>query len=424
MKEHPQRVEAFRRAALRGWRYAMQNPDEIIQLIYQRYPQRHSIEHLQFEAQAMYDLMQPELIEPGYMNIGRWQTIANSYQQLGLLPQNFDVKPMLYFPDTAIDLKKLKQQLYYILGGLFVLTIILLTVFRFYRLARTNEARLNTMFDHAPLSLIVLDEKNQICHWNAQAEKTFLWRAGEMLGKNILSIVNQENHAKLKEIFLSVHKEQKILYSENTNFKKDGNAILCEWINAPFKDQHNQSSYIICMARDITEQRQLEQQLERAAHYDSLTALPNRILILNLLKQALALAARQQTKLALLFLDLNCFKAINDTLGHEAGDILLQMIAQRLPLAIRQSDYVGRLAGDEFLIILQDIDSPDHIQRTINKLNELISQPCYIKNQSLSISASIGTSFYPDDATEINQLIAKADKNMYQVKNMSHSKTA
>ena len=416
LEQHPQRVKAFREATLRGWRYAMQNPDEIVQLIYGRYSQRHSIDHLQFEAKAMHELMQPELIDPGYMNIGRWQHIAQTYHQLGLLPERFDVEPMLYFPNSAIDLKKLKIRLYYAAAGLSLLAVLSVTLFRFYRTARINEARLNTMFDYAPLSLIVLDDQNRIQSWNAQAEKTFLWRAKDILGKNASIIVPPAKRREVEEVLATVHKEHSIFHTENTNLKQDGSEILCEWLNAPFKDKHDQSSFIICMARDITEKRRLEQKLEQAAHYDNLTSLPNRALILDLLKQSLATAARQKIKLAILFLDLNGFKAINDTLGHESGDILLLTVAKRLPQAIRECDYAGRLAGDEFLVILHDIGSLENAQRVADKLQDLICQPCAVKDQVVTISASIGISLYPDDATEINTLIHQADQGMYQAK--------
>lgn len=421
LEQHPQRVKAFREATLRGWRVAMQNPEEIVQLIYQRYSQRHSVEHLQFEAKAMHDLMQPELIDPGYMNVGRWQHIAQTYRQLGLLPERFDVEAMLYFPNSAIDLKKLRIRLYYAAAGLSLLTVLSVMLFRFYRTARINEARLNTMFDHAPLSLIVLDDQNRIQSWNAEAEKTFLWNAKDILGENISTIVQPEKRREVENILADVHKEHTITHSENINIKQDGSEILCEWLNAPFKDKHDQSSFIICMARDITEKKRLEQQLEQAAHYDNLTSLPNRALILGLLKQALAVAARQENKVAILFLDLNGFKAVNDRLGHESGDILLLTVAQRLQQAIRDCDYVGRLAGDEFLVVLQDIGSFKNAQRVVDKLQDLICQPCAVKDQVVTIGASIGISLYPDDATEVNALIHRADQSMYRAKQADRS---
>lgn len=419
LEKHPQRVKAFREASLRGWHYAMQNPDEIIQIIYDRYSQRNSIGHLQFEANTMRDLMRPELIDPGYMNIGRWQHIAHTYYEIGLLPEHFNVEPMLYLSNATLDLKNLTRKLYYAAAGLLLLSLLSIILFRFYRTARISESRLNTMFAYAPLSLIVLDEQNRVQGWNTEAEKTFLWQAKDIIGENVMIIVPLAERPAVEKVLAAVHKERSIYHHQNANLKKDGSEILCEWLNAPFKSKHDTSSFIICMARDITERKHLEQQLERAAHYDNLTLLPNRTLILELLKRSLAIASRQGTKLAILFLDLNDFKVINDTLGHEAGDSLLRMVAQRLPQGIRESDYAGRLAGDEFLVILQDIGSLENAQMIANKLQNLICQPCLIKHQMINIGVSIGISLYPDNATEMNALIHEADQDMYQIKHIN-----
>ncbi|WP_304302337.1 ABC transporter substrate-binding protein [Chromatium okenii] len=417
LEQHPQRVKAFREATLHGWRYAMQNSDEIVQLIYQKYTQRHTLAHLQFEAQAMHDLMQPELIDPGYMNVGRWQHIAQTYHYLGMLPEHFDVTKLLYLSNPDLDLKQLKIKFYYTAAILLVSSLIILVLFYFYRKAKISEARLNTMFNHAPLVLIILNDKNHILKWNFEAEKTFLWKANEVLGKNVLLVVPIGEQDAVQKVFAAVHREQQVVYHENLNLKKDGQKILCEWINAPFKSQSEESNFIICMARDITEKKALEKKLEQAALYDNLTALPNRALILEKLKKALALAARNQAKLALLFCDLDGFKEVNDSLGHKAGDVLLQIVAKRLLQTIREMDDVGRLGGDEFLIILQDVGSLENAQKIVDKLCEAVAQPCQLNSEELiTIHASIGVSIYPDDAIDFDALIHQSDKKMYQTK--------
>lgn len=416
LNAHPERVKAFREATLRGWRYAMQQPEEIVQLIYQQYSQRHSIEHLRYEAAVMAELMKPELIDPGYMNKGRWQHIAQTYHQLGLLPENFNVDAMLYFPDNEADLNKLKTKLYYGMAGLLLLSLLSVILFRFYRQARINEHRLNIMLDHAPLSLIVLDEHYHVISWNSEAEKTFQWRSQDMLGKSILSIIVPNRRKDVENTLAEVIQCHEVMRSENLNLRADGSEILCEWLNAPFQDAKDRANFILCMARDITEQKRLEQQLEQAAHYDPLTSLPNRALILELIKQSLAVAVRQKSRLAILFLDLDGFKAINDSLGHEIGDRLLQAIAGRLQQIIRDCDYAGRLAGDEFLVILQDIGGRKNAQAVADKLRDAIAEPLRLKNHRVSVTASIGISLFPDDASDLNMLINQADQNMYQAK--------
>lgn len=120
------------------------------------------------------------------------------------------------------------------------------------------------MFDHAPLSLIVLDNQYRIQRWNKQAEKMFLWSEQEALGKHVDFLTPDALRSTIEAKLAKVHKEKKIIYSENWNLKKNNEEILCEWLNAPFQDQHEKSNFIICVARDITEQRCLQQQLEKS----------------------------------------------------------------------------------------------------------------------------------------------------------------
>lgn len=416
IKDHPDRVRAFREASFRGWRYAMQYPEEIIHLIFQQYTQRHSIEHLRHEAALMSELMRPELIDPGYMHLGRWQHIINTYHELGLLPEKFDVKSMLYLSNSEADLKKISDLLFQVSIVLLAISVLSMVLFNFYRTARANIHRLNMMFDHVPLSLIVLDKQFRVRRWNNTAIQTFQWRSEEMLGKSILSIIAPEDCHQVEQGLKDVLQQYKAFRSENRNIKQDGTTILCEWLNTPFQDRTDKAKFILCMARDITEQQRQQQLLEQAAHYDSLTNLPNRALTLELIKQSLALAARNSTKLGLLFLDLDGFKEINDHWGHDIGDKVLQAVAMRLSQGMRKSDYTGRLAGDEFLVILQDICTREDAQHLADKLQKLIAQPLLFNGEELSIQASIGISVYPDDARHVELLIQKADHNMYQIK--------
>lgn len=417
IESSPKQVEAFRLATLQGWKYAMQHPEEIADLIYRQYSQRHDPEHLRYEAEEMRQLMRPDLVDPGYMNVGRWRHMAETYRQLGLLSANFDVEPMLYFSRPELDLQRLESRLYYAVGGLLALSCLSLAVFRLYRRAHATARRLNTLFDHAPVSMIVLDPDDRIKGWNAQAETTFVWRAEEAIGLNVLDLLVPVAHrAKVAQLLREVRAERRICRSENPNVRRDGGEIVCEWLNAPFRGTSDESDYILCMARDITEQKRLERELIHAAHYDSLTGLPNRTLILEFLRQALAMAKRQNQKLAVLFLDLDKFKTVNDTLGHEAGDRLLVGVAQRLPLPIREGDQVGRLAGDEFLVILHNVGSLHNAQKISDKLRESISRPYTLLGHTVRVGVSVGLALYPDHGQQIDALVNAADRSMYRSK--------
>lgn len=410
----PKVVKAFRNASIEGWKYAMNNVEEMIQIIHERYSTRHSKDHLRYEARMMKELMQPELIEPGYMNAGRWAHIAETYDKLGLLPEKFDVSRMLYEDPSKDHSQRIKLLVGFGGGALALCLLILSTISYFYRQMKANSNRLRTMFEHAPFGMIVLDENYQIQGWNAQAKETFYWDSSEVIGKNLFDlIVPKFLHQKMESTFAQVLDQNKALQTENVNLRKDGEEIVCEWMNAPFKDLQNKSRYIIVMVRDITKRRRLEEELENAAHYDNLTKLPNRSLIIDSLKNVLATARRMNKKVAVLFLDLDDFKKINDTYGHAVGDKVLMMVADRLTLTVRESDYVGRLAGDEFLMVLQDVGSREDASLVANKVAGLIAEPCHIDDLLVHLDSSVGVSLYPDDAEDIDELILKSDKDMY-----------
>lgn len=155
---------------------------------------------------------------------------------------------------------------------------------------------------------------------------------------------------------------------------------------------------------------------ERLASYDLLTGLPNRMLITRLLGQAVARAQRQDQRFAVLFVDLDRFKAVNDSLGHHAGDQLLIEIAQRLRDSVRASDTVGRLAGDEFVVILENIRSPEEVLALAEKLRHTVQEPVPIEGQAAQVGASIGIALYPEHGRSVEELLRRADAAMYAVK--------
>lgn len=287
-----------------------------------------------------------------------------------------------------------------------------------YRGARARAERLRTVFDMAPLSMVVLDEDNRVQRWNRQAERTFQWRSDEMTGQGLLdTVIPEDDREQVVRVLHMVRTGRTVSYKEGYSLRKDGSAVLCEWMTAPFVDGRDRRGYLIAMARDITEQRRLEHELEQAAHYDSLTGLPNRTLILELLKQSIAIARRQRYQLAVLFLDLDEFKSVNDRFGHKAGDNLLQLVAERLQSAIRQGDHAGRLAGDEFLIILQNVADRRSAGLVVDKLRRQLEEPAVLDDgMSFTLRGSFGISMYPEDSGDLESLIHQADSAMYREK--------
>lgn len=181
------------------------------------------------------------------------------------------------------------------------------------------------------------------------------------------------------------------------------------------KDQLN-GSLLRRSIRCAIERNHARQREYSLAYFDALTGLPNRQLFNDRLNQALTHAQRYDHKVALLFIDLDGFKTINDTLGHEIGDLLLQAVSRRLEDCLRKSDTVARMGGDEFTCILPNIEYSGDIKTVATKINAALSEPFELKGHEINISGSIGASLYPDDAIDADDLINKADKAMYDVK--------
>lgn len=200
------------------------------------------------------------------------------------------------------------------------------------------------------------------------------------------------------------------------NRRKDGALFLAsETITAICDGEGNIQNYAVVL-RDVTESKQKEEFIQHQAYHDALTNLPNRSLFFDRLERALAQARRNHQLMAVMFLDLDHFKEINDTLGHEVGDMLLKEVASRSLDCVRESDTVARIGGDEFTIIQCELKETADAVTLAEKLLERLSSPFFIREQALRISCSIGISIYPDDGDGVKMLLKKADVAMYQAK--------
>jgi diguanylate cyclase (GGDEF)-like protein/PAS domain S-box-containing protein len=174
--------------------------------------------------------------------------------------------------------------------------------------------------------------------------------------------------------------------------------------------------HFIVLSRDITERKASEQRITNLAHYDALTGLPNRALLADRMKVAIKRAARQSARLAVLFVDLDRFKPINDSLGHEVGDKLLKVVSERMQDSVRSVDTVSRVGGDEFVVLLSEIETAEDAARVAEKLIDTLSQRYEIEEHELLLTASIGICIYPDNGTESTILLRNADASMYSAK--------
>ncbi len=200
------------------------------------------------------------------------------------------------------------------------------------------------------------------------------------------------------------------------NRSKSGEEYL-EWLSiAAVNNEQGELSHYIAIFSDITSEKESEERLQHLAHYDQLTGLPNRILFNERLNYAITQAERNQGLIAVMFLDLDGFKPVNDNLGHAAGDRLLHLVAQRLKHSLRASDTVARFGGDEFTIVLPEIDSIDSVSGIAEKIIEQVAKPYTIGENQVQITTSVGISLYPNDTRTPHELIHHADHAMYQAK--------
>ncbi|BCM24279.1 sensor domain-containing diguanylate cyclase [Methyloradius palustris] len=200
------------------------------------------------------------------------------------------------------------------------------------------------------------------------------------------------------------------------NRKKSGE-IYAEWLSiSAVKDEIGKVQNYVALFSDVTKKRQAADKIWEHANYDALTRLPNRRLFYDRLNQAMARIKRTEKTLALLFIDLDHFKEVNDQFGHQVGDELLIQVANRLIAVVRASDTVARLGGDEFMVILSELNESSDAAKIAQSLVESIFKPFYIANETMHISASIGVIFYLQDADDADSLIKGADTAMYQSK--------
>jgi len=202
---------------------------------------------------------------------------------------------------------------------------------------------------------------------------------------------------------------------ERWETRKNGEGYL-EWLTvSSVRDDNDEVTHYVCVFSDITEVKQSQDKLDHLAHHDPLTALPNRLLFHDRLQHAMVRCARAGQQLAVLFIDLDRFKNVNDTLGHHVGDLLLKQVAGQLSACLREGDTLARLGGDEFIVLLEDVGGPG-AAHVAEKLMALFEQPLTVSGYELFVTGSVGISLFPQDATDLNMLIRNADVAMYQAK--------
>ncbi|MGZ5080822.1 MAG: sensor domain-containing protein [Usitatibacter sp.] len=283
---------------------------------------------------------------------------------------------------------------------------------------------LSAHFDNTPLAVIEYDTDMRIVRWSGQAEALFGWQASETLGRTITGwrhVYEEDQEASARMIRELMEGRERHATLMHRNYRKDGSVIWVEWHNSALRDETGRVISILSLAQDVSSRIQAEERLQFMATHDGLTGLPNSVLLNDRLEAALGRARRGKRQVGVMFLDLDHFKDVNDTLGHRVGDALLKELARRIRGALRQSDVLARIAGDEFVVVLEDIPddaAPDHVAR---KILDEVRRPFNVEGHEIHVSGSLGLAVYPDDGSDADTLLKNADAAMYHAKELGRN---
>lgn len=544
LRDHPQRVEAMRRATLKGWRYAMDNPEEIIDLLISKYQVNKTRDHLLFEAAEMRKLILPNLIEIGHMNPGRWQHMANTFVKAGLVPKYDSLDGFIYdasprhvpdwvlpvliaalvllaaawsiayylhrfnrrmaraqttlieseerfkalsdaayggivihdkglilecnkglsditgfsyqeligmngleliapeYLDTVISNIRSGYEASYEVVGLrkdcsnYPLAIkgknimyksVNARVIEFIDISERKEAEEKlrlaaSVFTHAREGIMITDVKGNIIEVNDTFTHITGYTRSEVLGKNS-RFLKSDRHS--KEFYTAMRaslQKDKSWVGELWSQRKNGELYAQLVTISAVSDATGETKNYVALFSDITLMKQHQQQLEHVAHYDALTNLPNRVLLADRLRHAITQSKRREQALAVVYLDLDGFKTINDAHGHDVGDEVLIKLSQRMGEVLRDGDTLARIGGDEFVAVLVDLEKIQQCESILERLLQAAASPVRVGNVTLHISTSIGATIYPQDGAEADQLMRHADQAMYVAKQMGKNR--
>ncbi|PKN83845.1 MAG: diguanylate cyclase, partial [Deltaproteobacteria bacterium HGW-Deltaproteobacteria-1] len=282
---------------------------------------------------------------------------------------------------------------------------------------RQSEQRYRTILEEMDEAYFEVDLSGNYTYVNDAISRLLGYPKEELLGTTFRKQVNEEDTALLYgafgKIFTNGKPVRDISYKA---IRKDGEVRYAEIAGFPIQNQKGEVIGFRGIGRDVTERKRSEEQIRHMATHDALTELPNRMMFGQLLNHAIQAAKRNKRQLAVLFTDLDRFKIINDTLGHEAGDLLLKTIAARFKQTLRATDVVARLGGDEFVILVEEVDNPGQLVTVAQKILSTAMKPVSLMGEECRVTASVGISMYPKDGKDEQVLMKTADKAMYFAK--------
>jgi diguanylate cyclase (GGDEF)-like protein/PAS domain S-box-containing protein len=280
------------------------------------------------------------------------------------------------------------------------------------------EITLNSIGD----AVMTTDTQGNVTYLNAEAEALTGWTRAEAFARPLREVFDITDgltgeHAQDPALLAIQHNRKIRMKDSFILIGRDGNETTIEHSAAPIHDRTGHVLGAVIVFRDVIVSRERRLQMLHLAEHDALTDLPNRLLLNDRLARAIALARRYGRRLAVLFLDCDRFKHINDTLGHAVGDQVLRSVARRLTTCVRESDTVSRHGGDEFLILLSEVDQPEDAGLIAEKIVSSVAEPHHVAGHELTLTASVGIALYPEDGQDPQSLIMRADTAMYWAKN-------
>lgn len=437
IRHHPERVAAFRAASLRGWQYAMAHVDDTVALIRQQYSDEHPAEFHQFEARKMAPLLQVELIEVGYMNPGRWRHIAQTYHTLGLLPAEFSLQGFLYqqtqppvwhHPYFWVSLALLalsSAAAAYVMHTNRRLRQHVVALHQTQAQLAQSQALYQSILFASPDAIVLTDLDGAVQVVSPAGQRLLgLSASAVAAGHPLRDLLHPDDRERLQTHLNRLAQGQTVPAQDYRLQAPSGTPLELEVKAEAVRDPQGQATALVWVGRDVSERKQAEARIRHLAEHDSLTGLVNRARLQQALEQALAQAQRQVLGVALLMLDLDEFKPVNDTYGHAVGDALLQAVAGRLRACARPGDTVARLGGDEFVVLLPQVMGVDEALALAETLRDSLSQPYALPLSlgnglplpRLQVSCSVGVAAYPDHAADATRLLQRADQAMYLAK--------
>ncbi|WP_339801052.1 EAL domain-containing protein [uncultured Marinobacter sp.] len=277
--------------------------------------------------------------------------------------------------------------------------------------------QLATVFTHAHEGISITDPEGTIIQVNDALCRMSGYQREELIGNNPRLLKSGRHVPEFYSYMWNMLLQDGHWSGEVWNRNKSGELYAVSLTISRVQDQRGKVLHYVALATDITEQMQHQEQLERIAHYDAITELPNRIQLARELKQAMAQASRHQSRIAIAYLDLDGFKMINDKYGHDVGDHLLAKVARNMKGSLRAEDTLARLGGDEFVAVFTSVDTDQALNAALKRLLQAAAMPVDVEGFALHVSASLGVTLYPQsDPQDADQLLRQADQAMYQAK--------